>query len=89
MSQEEEVLAALHLAGRRRVAGFLLFEHAVERMFERRIRRADIAKTLTETNTVVAQANDTWKAMGGSDLDDDPLVLIVAVSDGVVIVTLF
>lgn len=61
--------------------------HVLERMKKRNIKRDDIHHVLTTAETCIEQEG-TWK-VEGTDLDDDELTVIVALEDGVVVVTAF
>jgi len=89
MRTPAEVLDQCHRAGAQRIAGFLLSGHAFDRMRDRRLKRQEVARALVEATVAVAQDDGTWRVDGGSDLDGEPVTLIVALDRGVLIVTIF
>ena len=86
---ERDVLEECHGAGHRSVGGFLLSQHAYDRMLERRIKRAEVARALVDATEARNQGDGTWKVSGGDDTDGVPLTLIVALVDGLLIITIF
>lgn len=64
-------------------------KHARERMEERNVRRQDIIHALLNATSWVYQpSNDTWKVTG-PDLSELSLAVVVAIDDGVIVVTIF
>ena len=57
-------------------------------MEERNATKADVMHALTTAASCVAQANGRWK-VPSQDRDGDDLVAVVAIDDGVLVVTLF
>ncbi len=63
--------------------------HARQRMRERRVRQVDVQTALVGAVACRFQPEEgTWKATG-PDADGDELTVIVALEDGVVVVTVF
>ena len=62
--------------------------HARERMRERGATQADVRSALVDAQSCSQQKNGSWR-VEGSDLDGDELTLVVAIEDGLVVVTLF
>jgi hypothetical protein len=62
--------------------------HARKRMRERSVREGDLRNALVNAGACVEQADGTWK-VSGEDLDGDELTVVVAIEDGLVVVTLF
>jgi hypothetical protein len=62
--------------------------HARERMAQRRVNEADIVSALVHARVCVPADKGNWKATG-PDVDGDDLEVVVAVVDGVVVVTVF
>lgn len=70
------------LAGR-----FVISHHAYLRMRQRNVLVRDIRSALTAASTCLADG-EKWRVTG-PDYDGDPLTCIVAVEDGVLVVTVF
>jgi hypothetical protein len=81
------VLAECHAAGRTGI--FILDDHALQRADERQLRRKDIRKALAEATQAALQDNARWHVSGGTDLDGEPVTLVVKLYRGLVIITLF
>jgi hypothetical protein len=81
-----EALKLIQAAGR--TGGFWIEGHARQRMAQRGARVADIQHGLSVARSCKLQDNGRWK-VPTEDLDGDDLTLIVALDNGVVIVTLF
>jgi hypothetical protein len=62
--------------------------HALQRMVQRNVRREDIRHALVAARACKAQPNGRYKATG-PDVDGDDLDVVVAIEDGVLVVTLF
>jgi hypothetical protein len=62
--------------------------HAWERMDERGVTERDVVHALKAAASCFAQANGTWK-VPSKDTSGDDLVAVVALEDGVLVVTLF
>jgi hypothetical protein len=68
---------------------FVLTSHVLERMGQRKVRRADIVECgRTAKKCTHDPARDTYK-VAGFDLDGDDLTVVVGIDNGVVIVTVF
>ena len=81
-----EALKLIQAAGR--TGGFWIERHARLRMAQRGAQVADIQRGLTVARSCKLQDNGRWK-VPTEDLNGDDLTLIVALDNGVVIVTLF
>jgi hypothetical protein len=57
-------------------------------MLQRNVRREDVRHALVAARVCRAQPNGRYKATG-PDLDGDDLDVVVAIEDGVLVVTLF
>jgi hypothetical protein len=70
------------------VAGRLAYtHHALERMAQRNVTRADVRRALTSAKSCRAgDAADKWVALG-PDTDGDDLDVVVVIEAGLVIVT--
>lgn len=79
-----KVVHGLALAGR-----FVVSRHAEGRMAERGVSFPDVREALVSATTCRAEPGDRWRLEGGHDCDGDPLTAVVAIEDGVVVVTLF
>jgi hypothetical protein len=62
--------------------------HAWQRMDERGTTERDVLHALKSAVSCVAQANGTWK-VPSNDASGDDLTAVVALDDGVLVVTLF
>jgi hypothetical protein len=62
--------------------------HAWERMDEPGVTERDVLHALKAAASCFAQANGTWK-VPSKDTSGDDLVAVVALADGVLVVTLF
>ena len=62
--------------------------HAWQRMDERGATEVDVLHALKTAASCVAQANGRWK-VPSKDREGDDLVAVVAIEDGVLVVTLF
>jgi hypothetical protein len=68
---------------------FVLTSHAMERMHERNVRRADIVECgKTAKKCSFDPTRETYK-VAGFDLDGDDLAVVVGIDNGVVVVTVF
>ena len=65
-----------------------LSEHAKVSMRKRRVRYRDIRNALTNAATCADQGDATWRA-SGPDLEGDELTAVVAIEDGLLVVTVF
>lgn len=85
----EEILRMARTAGQLR--RFRTAEpHVRQRMAQRGATIKCLARALQTATAATHQAeNDRWRLEGGVDSDGDELTLVVALRDGVVIVTLF
>lgn len=63
--------------------------HVRERMSERGVTMRCIARALRCATKAEFQPNSRWKISGGTDIDNDPLTVIVAIQRDVLVVTLF
>ena len=64
--------------------------HAQDRMDERGASTDDVCNALlTAKRAAYEPERDRWKINGGTDLDGDTLVVVVAIAADVVVVTLF
>jgi hypothetical protein len=62
--------------------------HALTRLGERGATRGDVKHALV-TATACAVEDGKWRISGGTDLEAEPLTVVVVLEDGVVVVTLF
>ncbi len=86
--RESEALALIKTAAVQR--RFILGDHAMKRVRERGGGPADIRNALmTATRCRWQPDNGRWKILDGVDLEGDELICIVAIDDGVVVVTVF
>ena len=67
---------------------YVITQHARLRMAQRNVRDGDLRKALVKARSCRAQADGTWK-VDGPDMDGDDLTVVVAIEDGLVVVTLF
>ena len=70
-------------AGRVRVSS-----HARARMKQRNVRREDLRSALVYAAACSAQVEGTWK-VAGPDADGDDLTVVVAIEEGLLVVTVF
>ena len=63
-------------------------KHAYSRMRQRKIQMADLHNALTKAFRCSLQQNERWR-VEGPDLDGDELIVIVAIEDGLIVVTLY
>jgi hypothetical protein len=69
---------------------FRLSRHALVRMAERTVKRADVRHALLTAKVASWQTDcGCWRVSGGHDLDGDDLVVIAAIEDDLVIITVF
>lgn len=66
----------------------VLTRHALQRMAQRGVRRGDVRCALEQATSCTANPGGNWR-VEGPDLDGDALTLIVAIEDGVIVVTVF
>lgn len=66
---------------------FVLSSHARQRMSERNVRFRDVRHALTNARACFAEGA-RWR-VEGPDWDDDELVLVCVLEDGVIVVTVF
>ena len=57
-------------------------------MQERSVREGDLRNALVNAGACTEQDDGTWRVKG-DDLDGDELTVVVAIEDGLVVVTLF
>ena len=69
-----------------RLGQFGLSRHAIERMEERNVTRRDIGHALTRA-TAATEDGERWRLAGGSDLEGDPLTVVLVFVGGGFIVT--
>ena len=63
--------------------------HAKQRMLQRNVRRLDLENALKNAKVCVPASNpENWKVTG-PDADGDDLEVVVAIEDGVVVVTVY
>jgi hypothetical protein len=79
-----EALAEINRAGTQ--GNFRISRHAVQRMRERKVKWDDIKHGLMMTTSCQLQPNDCW-VVPARDLDGDVFVIVVALEDGVLVVT--
>ena len=73
-----------------RLNRLILRSHARERMKVRHVKLGDIRCALLSASSARWQhEQETWRIEGGRDLDEDDLVVIVALEADVIIVTVF
>ena len=63
-------------------------DHARRRMRERGVTFGDLQHALANASSCSAQESGTWRA-DGRDRDGDELTVVVAIEDGLIVVTLF
>jgi hypothetical protein len=81
--------ALRHIRGYAAAGRVQFSRHAYQRMDERGSSARDVITALANAvHCVPASGTDCWKAVG-PDLDDDELSVVVAIEDGLVVVTLF
>jgi hypothetical protein len=81
--REEVILQAL------RTGEFLLSVHAAERMRQRAVTKSDIEACGSTATSCLQQPERGTFRVDGKDLDGEPLAVICAANDAVIIVTLF
>jgi hypothetical protein len=79
-----EALAEINRAGTQ--GNFRTSRHAVQRMRERRVKWEDIKHGLMMANSCQPQPEDRW-LVPTKDFDEEAFVIIVAIDDGVLVVT--
>jgi hypothetical protein len=67
----------------------MLGEHGADSARKRNIDIHDIKHALVGSTKAFLQPNGRWNVSGGSDLEGDPVTLIVNVERGLLIVTLY
>lgn len=67
---------------------YVVSQHARMRMQERGVREADLRNALVNARACSPQQSGNWR-VEGRDLDGDDLTVVVAIEDGLVVVTLF
>lgn len=80
-----EALREAATAGR--VRQFEVSRHALQRMKERNVTRADICTALQTATSAVQEEEARWRLDGGHDLDGDALGLVVVLTGRCLIVT--
>jgi len=69
---------------------FVIRHHAWQRMNQRGVAEADVRSAMmTAKNAAWDGSRETWRMTGGTDLDENELVVCVAVSWTVAVVTVF
>ena len=82
----DEALADIRgFAGANRVE---LSGHAKTRCYERGVTFREVVEALAGARSCSAEPKDRWK-VDGNDADGEPLVLIVAIEDGLIVVTVY
>lgn len=80
---------ALRLIQGYAAAGRLRFTaHAEQRMDTRNVTRGDVRRAIASAAEARPTEAETWR-LDGADLDGDPLAVVCALRDGVVVVTVF
>lgn len=87
MLPEEALKAAIEAGKTSRV---FYWDHALDQMMKRNIRRADVRHALANARfaTNQAQPSSRWR-IESTDLDDDPLIVVVVFAGLCEVVTLF
>jgi Domain of unknown function (DUF4258) len=67
---------------------YIVSRHALQRMRDRRVRAGDLRHALMNASSCAEQSGGIWRVFG-EDLDGDELTVVVAIEDGLVVVTLF
>jgi hypothetical protein len=67
---------------------YVISAHAMTRMRQRNVTPGDVHHALCNARTCRAVEDDKWRVTG-PDRDGDDLDLVVAIEDGVVVVTVF
>lgn len=83
----EEALREAALAGR--IQRFEVSRHAMQRMSERNVTRADLRSGLMTATQATHEDGARWLLEGGRDLDGDALSLVVVLQRGCLVVTVF
>ena len=84
----DEVLKRVEQAARMRQ--FMIRNHAWLRMNQRGVTEADVRSAMMSAkNAAWDGSKETWRMTGGTDLDEVELVVCVAVSWTVAVVTVF
>lgn len=81
--QEEAILEAL------KTGEFLLSVHAAERMIQRAVTKSDIVACGKTATTCLRQPGRLTFRVDGRDMDGEPLTVICASNDAVIVITLF
>lgn len=82
-SEALDTIRGLALANRIVASG-----HAQARMVQRNVSMRDIRSALARATGVLPQKNGSWK-VDGPDVDGDDLTVVVAIEDGLIVVTVF
>lgn len=69
--------------------GYRYGNHFIQRMEERGATARDVRRALLSATGAQQRENGSWRILGGTDSDDEDLVVAVRVDDGLELVTLF
>ena len=84
----EELKALDDVRGYAGANRIILSRHAERRMDQRGASYEDVRHALANAHDCRGQHDGTWR-VSGADLDGDEVTIVVALEDGVVVVTLF
>ncbi len=82
--------ALQYIQGAARLNQFELDSHAIQRMRERKVRLRDVRQAMASATEAVEQLEDgetRWRLRGGLDSEQAPLEVVVAIDDGVLVIT--
>jgi hypothetical protein len=83
-----DLAALVDIRGYAAVGRVVVTAHARARMLERNVQSGDLRSALSSAHDCKADRDGKWRVTG-PDLDGDDLTVVVAIEDGVVVVTLF
>lgn len=83
-----EIEAIANICGYAAAGRISVTTHARTRMNQRNVRPGDVRSALVSAEACKAQPQGTWKVVG-PDMDGDSLTLVVAIEEGVLVVTVF
>ena len=86
MTEAEALRTIRGLAGANRVT---YTRHARERMRARSVTDGDVLDALGSATQALLQDNGAWRVAGGVDRDGDALVVVVALEDNLLVITVF
>jgi hypothetical protein len=66
-----------------------LHQHAFDQAQNRNISRRDVRNAMSVATDATLQPNGRWLLTGGIGVDGDPVTLVVDISRGILVVTVF